>query len=190
MTLHGFIVFEVAWNNVRGINYFNELQTDTSLAIEAKLMKRWEFDSIAQAASCMSSWFSGTLSEQLLLKEHLDSASGEIFYDAGKDFPGTVSVDDEDDDTMCTDILTSIGVYSDDTEETNDLLHTPLPSGPNKRRKLMNSLSADVELHNPEGLLEHAEAATISKWYPMQGPVNREVNVDTSCSGSQRSCHF
>ncbi|KAL5070771.1 hypothetical protein RYX36_021658 [Vicia faba] len=83
-TLHGFIVFEVAWNNVRGINYFNELQTDTSLAIEAKLMKRWEFDNIAQSASCMSSWFSGTLSEQLLLKEHLDSSSGEIFYDASR----------------------------------------------------------------------------------------------------------
>jgi len=39
-------------------------------------MKRWEFDSIAQAASCASSWFSGTPSEQLLLKEHLDSALG------------------------------------------------------------------------------------------------------------------
>jgi len=39
-------------------------------------MKRWEFDSIAQAASCMSSWFSGTTSEQMLLKGHLDSASG------------------------------------------------------------------------------------------------------------------
>lgn len=104
-TLYGFIVFEVAWAGVRGINYYNELQvldlfacfllfsqitvytiiywvisfvlqTDTSLAIEAKLMKRWEFDSIAQAADCMSSWFSGTPSEKLLLKEHLDSASG------------------------------------------------------------------------------------------------------------------
>ncbi|CAI8605222.1 unnamed protein product [Vicia faba] len=75
---------EVAWNNVHGINYFNELQTDTSLAIEAKLMKRWEFDNIAQSVSYMSSWFSGTLSEQLLLKEHLDSASGEIFYDASR----------------------------------------------------------------------------------------------------------
>jgi len=52
------------------------LQTDTSLAIEAKLMKRWEFDNIAQAARCMSSWFSGTPSEQMLLKERLDSASG------------------------------------------------------------------------------------------------------------------
>lgn len=25
-TLYGFIVFEVAWSNVRGINYYNELQ--------------------------------------------------------------------------------------------------------------------------------------------------------------------
>lgn len=25
-TLYGFIVFEVAWSHVRGINYFNELQ--------------------------------------------------------------------------------------------------------------------------------------------------------------------
>ncbi|KAK7860585.1 hypothetical protein CFP56_036802 [Quercus suber] len=73
-TLSGFIVFEVSWSNVRGINYLNELQTDTSLAIEAKVMLRWEFDSIARAASCISSWFSGTASEQLLLKEYLDSA--------------------------------------------------------------------------------------------------------------------
>lgn len=39
-------------------------------------MQRWEFDSIAQSVSCMSSWFSGTLSEQLLLKEHLYSTAG------------------------------------------------------------------------------------------------------------------
>ncbi|CAI8595474.1 unnamed protein product [Vicia faba] len=71
-TLHGFIVFEVTWNKVRGINYFNELQTDTSLAIEAKLMKRWEFDNIAQAACCMSSCrilLSGDLSERKALVE-------------------------------------------------------------------------------------------------------------------------
>ncbi|KAI3992709.1 hypothetical protein MKX01_021670 [Papaver californicum] len=30
-TLYGFIVFEVDWNDVRGMNYLNELQTDTSL---------------------------------------------------------------------------------------------------------------------------------------------------------------
>ena len=52
------------------------LQTDTSLAIETKFMQRWEFDSIAQAVSCMSSWFSGTVSEKLLFKEYLDSAVG------------------------------------------------------------------------------------------------------------------
>ncbi|XP_052735211.1 uncharacterized protein LOC108343222 isoform X4 [Vigna angularis] len=105
-TLYGFIIFEVAWSSVRGINYYNELQTDTSLAIEAKLMKRWEFDSIAQAARCMSSWFSGTPSEQMLLKEHLDSASGEIFYDASEDFSGVVSVDDdnEDNDNVCRNV--------------------------------------------------------------------------------------
>lgn len=54
------------------------LQTDTSLAIEAKSMQRWEFDSIDKAASCISSWFSGTISEQLQLKEHLNSAAGSI----------------------------------------------------------------------------------------------------------------
>lgn len=52
------------------------MQTDTSLAVEAKFMQRWEFDSIAQAASCISSWFSGTISEQLQLKEYLNSAIG------------------------------------------------------------------------------------------------------------------
>ena len=52
------------------------LQTDTSLAIEAKLMQRWEFDTIAQAATFMSSWFPGTISEKLLLKDYLDSAIG------------------------------------------------------------------------------------------------------------------
>jgi hypothetical protein len=55
------------------------LQTDTSLAIEAKIMQRWEFDSVAQAASSLSSWFSGTLSELLQLKGYLDSATGILF---------------------------------------------------------------------------------------------------------------
>ncbi|XP_004502046.1 uncharacterized protein [Cicer arietinum] len=151
-TLCGFIVFEVAWTNVRGINYFNELQTDTSLAIEAKLMKRWEFDNIAQAASCMSSWFSGTTSEQLLLKEHLDSASGEIFYDASEGFSENVSIDD-DVDNICNSTVTvedslgtTTGVDSDYAEETTGMLHTPPPSGPNKRRKLLNSFSAEVDV--------------------------------------------
>ncbi|KAH6835983.1 hypothetical protein C2S53_002145 [Perilla frutescens var. hirtella] len=75
-TLYGFIVFEVAWSNIRGINYYNELQTDTSLAIEAKIMRRWEFDSIAQAIRSISSWFPGTMKEQVILKEHLDATLG------------------------------------------------------------------------------------------------------------------
>lgn len=49
------------------------LQTDTTLALEAKLMKRWEFDSIAQAASCMTSWFTGTPAELRILKDYLNS---------------------------------------------------------------------------------------------------------------------
>ncbi|KAJ6723744.1 hypothetical protein OIU74_008166 [Salix koriyanagi] len=75
-TLYGFIVFEVAWKDVRGINYLNELQTDTSLAIEAKTMRRWEFDNF------------------------LDSAIGDTFYDTEENFPMTSSFDDDEDDNM------------------------------------------------------------------------------------------
>ncbi|KAK7316553.1 hypothetical protein RJT34_00106 [Clitoria ternatea] len=157
-TLYGFIVFEVAWTDVRGINYYNELQTETSLIVEVKLMTRWEFDSMAHAASCISSWFSGTAPERQLLKEHLDSASGEIFYDASEDFSGTASTGGgaaaaaDDNDNDCNRILdvedsldSAVGVYSEDTEETTDMLHTP-PSGPNKRRKLRNCFIAGVEV--------------------------------------------
>lgn len=55
------------------------MQTDTSLAVEAKLMNRWEFDSIAQAAIFISSWFPGTSVEQILLKEYLGSMIGTVF---------------------------------------------------------------------------------------------------------------
>lgn len=55
------------------------MQTDTSLAVEAKLMNRWEFDSITQAARFISSWYPGTSSEQILLKEYLGSMIGTIF---------------------------------------------------------------------------------------------------------------
>ncbi|KAF8016725.1 hypothetical protein BT93_H2065 [Corymbia citriodora subsp. variegata] len=104
--LHGFIVFEVEWSNVRGINYLNELQTDTSLAIEAKLMKRWEFDSIAQAATCMFSWFSGTDSERQILEAYLDTIEypGETFHDAQEEFPDS-SIDSHEE--ICFDDLSS-----------------------------------------------------------------------------------
>lgn len=151
-TLHGFIVFEVSWSNVRGINYLNELQTDTSLAIEAKLMQRWEFDSIARAASCISSWFSGTPSERLLLKECLDSAIGEVFYDAEQSIP----IDDDEivyNDNLCVEdhSIHSAGgnfsVYPATDEDRTSELHTPPPpTGPCKRRKVMKSISAGDEV--------------------------------------------
>lgn len=78
--------------------------------------------------------------------------TGEIFYDANETFSENVSNDD-DDDNICNGTVTfedslgtATGAYSDDAEETTDMLHTPPPSGPNKRRKLMNSFSAEVDI--------------------------------------------
>lgn len=53
--LHGCVAFEVAWADVRGINYINELQTDTCVALEVKSMIKKEFDSIEQAVDCIAS---------------------------------------------------------------------------------------------------------------------------------------
>ncbi|MCD7448677.1 hypothetical protein HAX54_045326 [Datura stramonium] len=148
-TLYGFIVFEVAWNDVRGINYFNELQTDTSLAIETKFMKRWEFDSVAQAARCMSSWFSGTDTEHHLLKVCLESTIGEVFYDSQDNFRETSDVIDSDvssatssdeDESPCGSIR-SFSTYPA-TENGEISLHTPTPlDESHKRRKLLKSIS-------------------------------------------------
>ncbi|XP_048435148.1 uncharacterized protein LOC125474939 [Pyrus x bretschneideri] len=155
-TLYGFIVFEIAWSNVRGINYINELQTDTSLAVEAKSMQRWEFDSIAQAASCISSWFPGTISEQLQLKEHLNSAVGEVFYDA-EEFPETETMAVVDDNICHNNLSTgedslhclsrNFSVHSDTCENRAGVPHSPPPpTGPYKRRKITTCISAGVEV--------------------------------------------
>lgn len=58
--LHGCVAFEVAWADVRGINYINELQTDTCVALEVKSMIKMEFDSIEQAVDCIASQCLGT----------------------------------------------------------------------------------------------------------------------------------
>lgn len=55
------------------------MQTDTSFAVEAKFMNRWEFDSILQASRYISSWYPGTCNEQILLKEYLDSMIGNFY---------------------------------------------------------------------------------------------------------------
>ncbi|KAK3021747.1 hypothetical protein RJ639_045690 [Escallonia herrerae] len=154
-TLYGFIVFEVAWDDVRGVNYLNELQTDTSLAIEAKFMRRWEFDSIAQAVRCISSWFPGTFNELLLLKGHLDSAIGEVFYDAQENFPKTSFTENTGNifhDSMCAGdespccSTSNFRVYPATREDSTSLRHTsPPPDGPYKRRKVSKSINIGVE---------------------------------------------
>eukprot|EP01018_Ginkgo_biloba_P037144 Gb_15822 [translate_table: standard] len=68
-TLHGCVVFEVAWADVRGINYINELQTDTCMALESKSMTKKEFDSIEQALDCIASQCLGTGSDISMLSE-------------------------------------------------------------------------------------------------------------------------
>lgn len=77
--------------------------------------------------------------------------TGEIFYDASEILSENVSIDD--DDNICNGTVTfedslgpTTGAYSGDAEETTDMLHTPPPSGPNKRRKLMNSFNAEVDI--------------------------------------------
>lgn len=45
------------------------------MAVESKIMKRWEFDSVNQASSLITSWFSGNESERDLLQDYLDSIS-------------------------------------------------------------------------------------------------------------------
>ncbi|XP_050380192.1 uncharacterized protein LOC126797584 [Argentina anserina] len=144
-TLYGFIVFEVAWSNVRGINYLNELQTDTSLATEAKFMQRWEFDSIPQAANCISSWYSGTASEKRQLREYLDSL-GEVFYDAQATLP--VDVEDEytfnrlsSEESSLHSISSNYSVCSPTSKGSSSVPHSPPPpTGPYKRRKIADSI--------------------------------------------------
>ncbi|KAJ4907224.1 Uncharacterized protein Rs2_10882 [Raphanus sativus] len=144
-TLYGFIVFEVEWDNVRGINYLNELQTDTSLAIEAKLMRRWEFESIDQAVTNMSQWFSGSKSERSCLMEYLDTTKGEEFHDAEADFSKTSPVDDDEtNDSPCC----SRSVFSVDHSNANydeNEPHTPPLTGPYKRRRVTKAVSTGVE---------------------------------------------
>lgn len=142
-TLFGFIVFEVSWRDVRGINYLNELQTDTSLAIEAKVMRRWAFDSIAQAAGSISSWFPGTIPELILLKDHLVATLGEVFHDAQESFTRTNEIDIDD---MCTgekspcSSSSSFRVYPVKTGNVTNGLLTPPLHGPCKRRKISRSI--------------------------------------------------
>ncbi|URE22241.1 hypothetical protein MUK42_16638 [Musa troglodytarum] len=170
-TLYGFIVFEVQWAHVRGINYINELQTDTSMALEAKLMKRWEFDSIEQSSSCISSWYTGTCNEINLLREYLESISnkGDVFYDA-REVPFTTSEMSEN--------LHSADEFREEKHncsysnfipmlermEDSGSPYTPPVSGPYKRRKIMKlSVGSDVDEVSEEAYSEIVSSPTISE---------------------------
>ncbi|KAI3769623.1 hypothetical protein L6452_00732 [Arctium lappa] len=153
-TLYGFIVFQVMWKDVRGINYLNELQTDTSLAVEAKYMKRWEFDSIAQAAKGITSWFPGTPHERYVLEEHLNSMLGDMFHDAPKEFPDCTSTNEDEKTSNASakgenaspcNPCCNVGEQLESLEDQTSILRTPPPNRPYKRRKLMNPEGIDVE---------------------------------------------
>lgn len=149
-TLFGLIVFEVSWTDVRGLNYLNELQTDTSLAVETKFMRRWEFDSIMQALGCLPSWFSGTHHEQNLLREYLLSTVDEVFYDAEEDFSDEEAncfYDVTAENSSPSGVLMGFDVYHGALEDDASVLHTPPPlNAPYKRRKVTRSNSSGVEV--------------------------------------------
>ncbi|AQK75286.1 hypothetical protein ZEAMMB73_Zm00001d018217 [Zea mays] len=138
-TLYGFIIFEVDWADVRGINYLNELQTDTSMVVESKIMKRWEFDSVKQASTLIASWFSGNPFECQLLQDYLTniSSKGDIFYDAQNDFLtpewDSENLPSDSDDSSHVQIIRESSGFTDSSYTT------PPCSGPYKRRKITKS---------------------------------------------------
>ncbi|PKA57954.1 hypothetical protein AXF42_Ash012493 [Apostasia shenzhenica] len=111
------------------------------MALEVKLMKRWEFDSIGQASSCLYLWFSGTSYERSVLRQHLDSfASIDVFYDAQKDFSSTSAdctvdqVHDDDEDKILED---KVRYCSCRDPSGCSMEKTPPACGPYKKRKIM-----------------------------------------------------
>ncbi|KAI5067264.1 hypothetical protein GOP47_0017792 [Adiantum capillus-veneris] len=49
--LYGCVTFELEWKDIRGINYLNELQTDTSVALELKLLAKRDFGDMKEATA-------------------------------------------------------------------------------------------------------------------------------------------
>ncbi|XP_042474193.1 uncharacterized protein LOC122056341 [Zingiber officinale] len=159
--LNGCIVFEVEWKHVRSINYINELQTDTSLALEVKLMKRWEFDSIEQATSCIYLWYTGTCIECSLLQDYLEGIScKDVFYDAQEDISSSSEAAEE----LSTVVeshqekqfyMYSNCSYSPGRVEDLDSPFTPPASGPYKRRKIIKpSMYSDADELSEEAYSE------------------------------------
>ncbi|KAK8925938.1 hypothetical protein KSP39_PZI013703 [Platanthera zijinensis] len=155
--LYGFIVFEVAWTHVRGINYLNELQTDTCMALEVKFMKKWEFDSIEQVSDCMNSWFSGTDNERVILQEYL---TGNQFYDAqevlSSSSPRGSSNSNENQEDKVS--------YCHSMDSNCPC--TPPSNGPYKKRKIMNANSDVNEVNGAYGEVVSCSGSTLRPDYP------------------------
>ncbi|XP_068645024.1 uncharacterized protein [Aristolochia californica] len=116
------------------------LLNNTSLALESKFMRRWEFDSIEQALSCIFSWFPGTYYDQFLLQEYLDriSSPSEKFYDAQDDLSMTNSSGDFGNVNCREKSLNEEKFQAMNLLETPS---TPPPLGPYKRRKITKSMT-------------------------------------------------
>lgn len=63
--LYGCVTFELEWKSVRGINYVNELQTDTCVALEMKLMVKRDFCDFNEALASYGIEPLGALSSSL-----------------------------------------------------------------------------------------------------------------------------
>ncbi|THU70237.1 hypothetical protein C4D60_Mb08t22890 [Musa balbisiana] len=146
-------------------------KTDTSMALEAKLMKRWEFDSIEQSCSCISSWYTGTCNEINLLREYLESISnkGDVFYDAREDPFTTTEMSDNfhnadefhEEKHNCS-YSNSIPML--ERMEDSGSPYTPPVSGPYKRRKIMkSSVGSDTDEVSEEAYSEIVSSPTISE---------------------------
>ncbi|KAL8142738.1 hypothetical protein V2J09_015770 [Rumex salicifolius] len=146
-TLFGLIIFEASWDNVRGINYLNELQTDTSMAVETKYMRRWEFDSALHAAGCMSSWFSGSINEQNKLREYLLSTIADAFCD--------VTSRNDDEGESVYGYADNFKVYPANVDSNS--FHTPPLNVPYKRRKLIRHIADEAEFDLSVGDLNSFE---------------------------------
>ncbi|GJN36118.1 hypothetical protein PR202_gb24956 [Eleusine coracana subsp. coracana] len=103
-SMHGFLVFEVSWRDVHGINYLNELLTDASLALEARRMNKWEFHSADHAATSAHLWFLGRAAEARALRAYLsalnnsDDTAAALRRTSSSSLLTAVSEDDDDDD--------------------------------------------------------------------------------------------
>lgn len=130
---HGLLVFEVAWKDVCGIKYQNDLlvarridcscallhsipfrrclrrrilclQTDASFALEVKSMVNWEFNAPHRASRYVSSWFSGTDSEVRRLKDCLGWIISSGRTDSSESVPGVPKeIGDEQESSSGTD---------------------------------------------------------------------------------------